>query len=256
MPSTNGATLELIQREISEVAQREKELKEIYSRSTSVNNNNHITTNDVEIHNHYKAPLTRATSMSALMNGNNSTISQNGGRLFTQNTLNKGVMHRFIKSRGKIGNLSLTTTKNQSSHSSWTSVDVVEPEKPIVPVGMQPRNGFIPVDERIKREFQEMQKRESELLLERQKSQPDLLALLNSTSPEPERKSLQSARSISQLSDFDVYDESNSQPSSLKAARSLADLCDVDNEEMQPPGSLTLIKQWENLIQQNQTGPS
>jgi len=233
MPSTNDATLQLIQKEISEVVQREKELRNNYSRSDS--ENGIITTNGSETHK-TQPPLERAKSASPLTNGH-SALS-NGVRLFAQNPTTKGVMQRFIKSRGKLGAVAAMTNKNQTAPTTaWVAPDLTEPLKAIVPAGMQPRNGFVPVEERIRKEFQEMQKRESELRIERQKSQPDLLALVDeSRSPEPERRSLRSARSISQLSDFENYEESASAPSSLKAARSLADLCDVEDEEAQPPG--------------------
>lgn len=244
MPTTDDATLQQIQKEISEVVQREKELRENYTRSESeygivVSNGNGTA----------PPPLDRAQSSPALINGHNTSL--NGSRLFTQNPTTKGVMQRFIKSRGKLSTLATITNKNQATPNTWASPEFVESPKPIVPAGMQPRNGFVPIEERIRKEFQEMQKRESELRVERQKSQPDLLALLDSNSPEPERRSLRSARSVSQLSDFESYEESTSAPSSLKAARSLAELCDTEEEE-QPPGSFNLIKQWENLIQKNQ----
>ncbi|KAF2899910.1 hypothetical protein ILUMI_06274 [Ignelater luminosus] len=247
MPTTEDATLQLIQREISEVVQRENELRASYSRSESENGIS--TSNGSDANNISKPPLDRTTSTPAFTNGHSSSVST--GRLFTQNPTTKGVMQRFIKSRGKLSTMSTTTNKSQPAPNSWiNNQDFIEPLKPMVPAGMQPRNGFVPVEERIRKEIQETQKRESDLRIERQKSQPNLLALLELHSPEPER-SLRSARSISQLSDFDSYEESTSAPASLKAARSLAELCDVD-EETQPPGSLTLIKQWENIIQKNQ----
>lgn len=250
MPTTDDATLQLIQQEISEVVQREKELRASYARSES--ENGIITSNGSDANETSKPPLDRTKSTPAFTNGHSS--SANAGRLFTQNPTTKGVMQRFIKSRGKLSTMSTTTNKSQPVPNSWTNQDFIESPKPMVPAGMQPRNGFVPVEERIRKEIQETQKRESELRIERQKSQPDLLALLEPHSPEPER-SLRSARSVSQLSDFDSYEESASAPPSLKAARSLAELCDVD-EEAQPPGSLTLIKQWENIIQKNQQARS
>ncbi|KAK4887016.1 hypothetical protein RN001_003287 [Aquatica leii] len=233
MPSTKDATLELIQKEINEVVQREKELKELYNRSESL-----YETNDNDFIK--KPPLERAKSVSALTNGNN--------RLFTQNVTARGVMQRFIKSRGRLSFTNNNIIKTAPEESTWSNL-AAELTKPVVPTGTQPRNGFIPVEERIRREFQDMQEREIELRTERKKSQPDLFHL--NSSPEPERRSLR-ATSVLQLNDYSTYNESVSAPASLKGAKSLSDLCDIDGEEELPPGSHSLIKQWESLIKQNQ----
>ncbi|KAF5302832.1 hypothetical protein FQA39_LY02012 [Lamprigera yunnana] len=225
MPSTKDATLKLIQREINEVVQREKELKDNYSRSESLYENGISDSFQVKPH------LERAKSVSSLTNA-------------------KGVMQRFIKSRGRVSSLMNTPSKNQTPAPAWMSLELSEPAKAIVPTGVQPRNGFVPVEERIRREFQDMQKRECELRVEREKSQPDLLAVLQS-SPEPRRRSLHST-SVVQLNDYESYNETISAPPSLKGAKSLSDLCDIEDECTLPPGSHNLIKQWETLIKKNQ----
>lgn len=240
MPSTKDATLELIQREINEVTERENELRANYNRSNSA----FEITKSNGVCNGAKPPLDRAKSVSCITNG-----SKNGSRLFTQKSPVKGVMHRFIKSRGKM-NAFTNSSINQTPSPTWTDLEVIQPAK--VAPGVQPRNGFVPVEEKIRREFHDMEKRERELRLEREKSHPDLLASFNSSSsPEPERKSLRSTVSVLQLNEFDSYDRETSF-ASLKGAKSLSDLCDIDNEEEVPPGSGSLIKQWEKLIMKNQ----
>ncbi|KAF5286042.1 hypothetical protein FQR65_LT12977 [Abscondita terminalis] len=235
MPSTKDTTLKLIQKEINDVVQREKELKDNYSRSESINDENAINIDA-------RPQFERAKSVSELSNGT-------AARLFTQKVSTRGIMQRFINSRGRLSLQSKSVIKPEPAESTWANL-ATELTKPVVPTGTQPRNGFIPIEERIRREFQEMQKREVELRIERQKSQPDLLAVLNS-SPEPERRSLRTA-SVMQLNDYGGYNETVSAPASLKGAKSLSDLCDIDDEEEVPPGSHSLIKQWENIIKKNQ----
>lgn len=242
MPSTKDATLALIQREINEVMERENELRTNYHRTGS---SCETTNNSNGICNGAKVPLDRSQSVPYLTNGNTPKNAKNANRLFTQNIPTKGVMQRFIKSRGKM-NAFINSSKTQPPSPTWTDFEeIIKPAR--VTPGIHPRNSFVPVEEKIRREFYDMEQRERELRFEREKSHPDLLAALDSSSPEPERTSLRSAMSVLQLNDFETS------PNSLKGAKSLSDLCDIDNDEEVPPGSGSLIKQWEKLIKRNQT---
>ncbi|KAK5643665.1 hypothetical protein RI129_007510 [Pyrocoelia pectoralis] len=226
MPSTKDATLQLIQREINEVMEREHELRANYNRTTS---SLETTISNGVCNGAVKPPLDRSKSVPYHTNGN---TPKNAIRLFTrQNIPTKGVMQRFIKSRGKM-NAFINSSKNQPPSTPWTDLEeIIKPAK--VSPGIHPRNGFVPVEEKIRREFDDMEKRERELRFEREKSHPDLLAALDSSSSsEPERKSLRSTMSVLQLNDFENDEETS--PTYLKGAKSLSDLCDIDNDEEVP----------------------
>lgn len=112
---------------------------------------------------------------------------------------------------------------------------------------MQSRKGFVPAEEKIRREVQDFESRESQLRDERKKSYPDIVALLDS--PEERCVPVCSAKSLTQLNCLEI--EHIPAPGSLKAAKSLAELCDLDDEDVEAHRSLTLIKQFENLIQKH-----
>lgn len=110
----------------------------------------------------------------------------------------------------------------------------------------------------MRKEVQEYTERERQLRSERRKSQPDLMAVLDvEESPKPEKRTvplLRSAKSVTQLFDPDELPEDTaSAPSSLKPARSLADLLDIDDDDslVQTPGTHSLILQFEKMNQKN-----
>lgn len=245
MPSTENATLQRIQQEIKESVQREEELKkgnsQLNGHSNGVHVNGFLT----------KPTLVRAQSTSVL-NEPEQPVAKNGFRRFTPNPHVRGVMHKFIKSRGKINLSSIHNITNHSPAMPWNGTEIIEPAKITVEPGKCVRKGFIPVEERMRQELQEYSQREKELRNERKKSQPDLMALLDAIeSPQPERRPLKNARSLTQLYDPDDYPEDTaSAPPSLKPARSLAQLIDGE-EAVEVPGTHSLILQFENLSQKN-----
>lgn len=244
MPTTENATLQRIQQEINESIQRERELRRGYSVANGEitpesNGTNGYTT---------KPTLQRAQSAQTLSSHEPQT---NGFRRFTPNPSSKGMMQRFIKSRGK---LTLSPLQTNSPAVPWTNGDVVEPARVTVEPGRRIRNGYVPVEERMKKEVNEYRQRESELRSERRKSQPDLMALLDIVdSPQPERRGMRAAKSVTQLYDADEFPEDTvSAPSSLKPARSLAQLIDATEEEaVETPGTHSLILQFEKINQKN-----
>lgn len=244
MPSTNEATLELIQREISEVVQREKELKEKYLQSELRNGGE-------------KNGDTVPTNGELVNKEQPSNSIKKSNRLFTQNAATKGVMQRFIKSKGKLNLMSPGANNPIASptqpFTNFVNFEVYE-VTPVISTGMQTRNGFVPVNERIKQELSEIERRESELRSERRKSQPDMMLYVESELEEFDRTDFQTTRSISQV-DYGRTKESVSSNTNLKPAKSLADLCNLEDEEVELPGSLSLIQQWENIIQRNQARP-
>lgn len=249
MPSTENATLQRIQQEIKESVEREEELRKGYSQLNGINGST------------AKPTLIRAQSTSVL-NESDAPPTKNGFRRFTPNPSVRGVMHKFIKSRGKL-NLSTIQTNGNGYHppasAPWTPNEIIEPAKIAVDPGKCIRKGYIPIQQRMQQELQEYSEREKELRNERKKSQPNLMALLDavessSSSPEPERRLiLKGARSMSQLYDgnTDEFPEDTvSAPPSLKPARSLAQLIDAE-EAVEVPGTHSLILQFENMSQRN-----
>lgn len=254
MPSTENPTLLLIQREISEVEQREKELREAKNKTCDENGNNNTTPltngnckngNDLNFTNS-RPVLMRAQSTSTL------NINQNGYRKLNLNGNSKGMMQRFINSRGKLVPKSATNSNALPSKQTWNIPDIVDAMR-IVPTKeplKRERKGYVPVQERMKKELQDIYNRELELKAERRKSQPDFMSLYDGAEPEP-KSNLRAAKSMAQLYDPDDYpEETVSAPPSLKPARSLAELCDATEEELPTPSSL--IAQWEQIIQKNQ----
>lgn len=238
MPATENATLQRIQQEIKENVEREEELRKGY-----------LQLNGSRV----KPVLVRAQSASVL-NEPEAPV-KNGFRRFTPNPHVKGVMHKFIKSRGK---LSLSSIQNNGNDfhppaaTPWNGTQILEPSKITVERGKCVRKGYVPIQERMKQELQEYSEREKELRNERKKSQPNLMALLDTIetpSPQLERHRLKGARSMSQLYDAEELPEDTvSAPSSLKPARSLAQLIDAE-EAVEVPGTHSLILQFENLCQ-------
>lgn len=242
MDSTGNTTLDKIQREIQETLEREDELKTGYSKlcngnGENVNNNGIPTRND------------SPTSI-----GSNESQKSNGFRKFTPNTNTKGVMQKFFKSRGKVGMSSMKST--QSNSNGWVSDATFQPAKVTIEKGKPVRNGFVPAEEKIVKELQEFQIREAELRKERRKSQPNLMAALELEESEQELENgfkensiLKPAKSMASLykpEEEDVH-QNHSAPCSLKPARSLAALCDLSDDEIEMPGTYSLIMQFESM---------
>ncbi|GJQ65000.1 hypothetical protein Trydic_g7162 [Trypoxylus dichotomus] len=276
MPSTENATLQRIQREISDVLEREKELRTIYMQQNGSSVNSHD--DDVNIHNNNndehetnnnitppreKSPtrparpvLQQSKSMGAL-NSISTNGTKNGIRLFAPNPAVRGVMHKFIKNRGKLNAVAgFQPTKTQieelqqQRQQTWNIPDVIEPPKVTEP-GQCVRKGYVPVHVKMQRELEELHRREMELRSERRKSHQELSDdELDIDTPQLET-TLKPARSMAQIYDEERC-EFNTSPTKLKPTKSLADLCDASGDELETPGSHSLIMKWEEMIQKNQ----
>lgn len=148
MPTTENATVQRIQQEIRETVQREKELRTGYSQLNGNSHsfdNNYNNNDKLENMNGYsgnKPVLQRAQSTSTL--SATAEPQKNGFRRFTPNQNAKGVMQRFIKSRGKLNITSIQA--NGRSANSWTNGDaIIEPARVTVEPGKRIRNGYVPV---------------------------------------------------------------------------------------------------------------
>jgi len=167
---------------------------------------------------------------------------------FASTPSQKGLMHRFLATRGKFyknkspSNDSLnppTIALNPLSIKAFNRTLIPiqiplepdeEPKKPLA------RKGYVPVEQKIQKELHDMKERENELRLMRSqmlaKSQPNLLDIGNDN-------------------DSDIYDGS----SSLRSGASTNTLNEDEIEKEQkgkhkpsPRRRNTLIAQWENLI--------
>lgn len=162
----------------------------------------------------------------------------------------KGLMHRFLATRGRIykPNTSAsndllippptpTITLNPLSIKAFNrsleiqlEPDEDEPKKPPI------RKGYVPVEEKIQKELHEMRERENELRLMRSqmlaKSQPNLLDIGNDN-------------------DSDIYDGASSLRSGTSSNTLNEDEVERENKGKHKPNPRrrsTLIAQWENLI--------
>ena len=189
---------------------------------------------------------------------NRSAVSMNGTqsngvnyRRFMSNPGNKGVMQKFIKSRGKMS--AINTIKNPISPPSIGTFNVpddIEPPKVFEP-GKCVRKGYVPVMERMRKEIEDYQAREMELRLQRVNSHSELNHI-DAYEMSDHEDTLRPTKSMGQLYGSEEYlDDSYSTPA-IKEARSLAELCDVSEDELDVPGSHSLIEQWEMRIQSNQ----
>lgn len=280
--------LSRIQREIIEVTEREREFKEghfrisrLMSESTiDVNQQNGHMNGD---HNPHKA-LNRAVSTSHLLGPiapspppMQTVLNTNGyTRRFTPQSGTKGIMQRFIASKGKLPPTS-TPTAVPPAPLVFPVTPVVAPvlTSPLIvtrpPEGKPVRKGYIPVEEKIQKELREMKDREHELKKMRKKQKPfDLELSDNETSSESEDDEdiplpgkLKATKSIGEL--YEALNEELRSPSprnnssgqesigSLKPAKSLAELCELGpGQEFLAPSSTRLIAQWESIIQQKQ----
>lgn len=262
MSSSTLSTLDRIQLEIKESIQREKELKSIYSHGKPDDTNSQQESLPkllkeppvTEVCNGHGSPTNKNSKNESKTFPSSTTVpskpTMNGFRRFTQNASAKGMMHKFLKSRGKLTKSSINTNPTQNN---WISDAAFKPAKITVEKGSKPlRNGFVPAEEKMKRELQEFHQREMELREERKKSQPNLMAALQleeenefeNMGMSPWNSGLKPAKSMANLysnSDEGFEDNSSSTGGSLKPARSLAELCDLSDEEGGLPGKSILF---------------
>lgn len=196
----------------------------------------------------------------------------------------RGVMEKFIKSRGKIAQVNALPMNGFSTNAPQSIPDVETTTRITVDPSKRKfvRNNFIPIEERMKREFQEMHSREKELH-ERRKSLSSLnLNEIGNDDDDSDRESnyreengfprsngMKSARSMGELfeavqnnghlrdREYESEDElERHEPSNLgrnrQFAKSLAQLCDAPEEELFTPGPQAVIMQFENMIRKNQ----
>lgn len=282
--------LSRIQREIIEVTEREREFKEGHFRMNRLLSESTIDMNQQNGHvNGDHKPtkmLNRAVSTSHLLGPiapatppTQTIISTNGyTRRFTPQTGTKGIMQRFIASKGK-----MPPTPTPQTPSTAIAPPLVFPTTPVAlipvissppvisrtPEGKPVRKGYVPVEEKIQKELQEMKNREHELKKMRKKSKPfDIELSDNETSSESEDEEiplpgkLKATKSIGEL--YEALNEELRSPSprnssgqdslgSLKPSKSLAELCELSpGQEFMAPSSTRLIAQWESIIQQKQ----
>ncbi|XP_019882288.1 uncharacterized protein LOC105248755 isoform X4 [Camponotus floridanus] len=163
----------------------------------------------------------------------------------------KGLMHRFLATRGKMyknksgSNDSLsppvtpTITLNPISIKAFNRTLEIqlepdnEPKKPLT------RKGYVPVEQKIQKELHDMKERENELRLMRSqmlaKSQPNLLDIGNDN-------------------DSDIYDGSGSLRSGASTNTLNEDETEKEHKGKHKPNPRrrnVLIAQWENLIAAN-----
>lgn len=283
--------LSRIQREIIEVTEREREFKEGHFRVNRLMSESTIDVNHQNGHMNGDADekisrtLNRAVSTSHLLGpiapstpAAPAALTANGyTRRFTPQTGTKGIMQRFIASKGKLpppSNAASTPNTAIAPPLIFPSTPVLAPvvSPPIItrtPEGKPVRKGYVPVEEKIQKELQEMKDREQELKKMRKKQKPFDLELtddeINSESEDEEIPlpgKLKATKSIGELYEAlneDIRSPSprnssgHDSPGSLKPAKSLAELCELaPGEEFLAPSSTRLIKQWESMIQQKQ----
>nr|XP_013101265.1 unnamed protein product [Stomoxys calcitrans] len=233
---------------------------------------------------------------------------------FTMSPAHKGVMQRFIASRGKL-QLSTNNANQLGANKIFLNGNnaaailglnsptlITPPNTPMTPAsafmnsnvqsefgvrsaiipavtlsppvverdseGRPIRPGYVPVEVKIQRELKDLKSRESELKKIRKirQSTPDLLdSIENELADSDDEDSevehcygpgkLRAAKSIGDMCDAQnnntdrISPEQHTRSAGMRPALSLAQLCDVDPEEA--PSSRGLIAQWENLIQQN-----
>ncbi|XP_058808372.1 uncharacterized protein LOC131673979 [Phymastichus coffea] len=249
-----------IQREIEEVTEREHELRNVGSIKTishetvdskvrripqalkASTGRLKRTTSTPQILEPLSATLLTAPKMT---NGVISTTRTTPTPLrFVNSPSQKGLMHRFLATRGKMfksGEVNGPTiilnpesikalNRSLSEKNGENGREDVEPKRPPT------RKGFVPVEKKIQKELSEMKERENELRLMRSqmlaKSQPNLADLSNDN-------------------DSDIYDGANS----LRSGTSTNTLNDDEPEKENkgrhkphPRRRSNLIAQWESLI--------
>lgn len=251
------STLDKIQREIRENLKREDELKKGHLIQENGNHSNRSSLNgtDVEISaNVYSATIIESSEKVSVPNGlvqngairtNGISSAQteapktNGFRKFVPHNASKGVMQKFFKSRGRLGVTPIQ--RNKEVNDNWYNDTILDPPKVNPEKGKPVRKNYIPAEEKIERELTDFQQREEELRKIRWQSQPDLMAALEKEEHDESEwvngfkdyKNPKHTKSTANLyqTDDDSRSQDSSAPSSLKPARSLADLCDLSDEE-------------------------
>ncbi|XP_018393577.1 PREDICTED: uncharacterized protein LOC108772536 [Cyphomyrmex costatus] len=255
-----------IQREIEEVTEREHELRNVGSIKTT----SHETV-DFKVRRMPQAlssgKLKRTTSTPQILEAvsptslsPNLTPKMTNGVISTRTTptplrfatipSQKGLMHRFLATRGKL--YKNNSPNDDSLNSPITPVITLNPlsikafnrtlEIPLEPDdtdGPQKpltRKGYVPVEQKIQKELHDMKERENELRLMRSqmlaKSQPNLLDIGNDN-------------------DSDIYDGSSSLRSGTSTNTLNEDEIEREHKGKHKPNPRrrnTLIAQWENLI--------
>ncbi|XP_014478339.1 PREDICTED: uncharacterized protein LOC106746331 isoform X2 [Dinoponera quadriceps] len=161
----------------------------------------------------------------------------------------KGLMHRFLATRGKIYNknksgtndilnppITPTITLNPLSIKAFNRTLEIQLEPDDEPKKPPARKGYVPVEQKIQKELHDMRERENELRLMRSqmlaKSQPNLLDIGNDN-------------------DSDIYDGSSSLRSGASTNTLNEDEVEREHKGKHKPNPRrrsTLIAQWENLI--------
>lgn len=264
-----------IQREIEEVTEREHELRNVGSIKTIshetvdskvrrmpqalASGKLKRTTSTPQILEADPGGLTPlSSSLPKMTNGVISTRATPTPLRFANAPSQRGLMHRFLATRGKIykptnnGNVSTTVTPtitlNPLSIKAFTKTLEVgrleaddEPKKPMA------RKGYVPVEQKIQKELDDMKQRENELRIMRSrmlaKSQPNLL-------------------DIESDNDSDIYDSSNSLRSATSTNTLNEDEAEKEHKEKGKERKSnsttttrrrhsTLIARWENMIAAN-----
>ncbi|KAK0158610.1 hypothetical protein PV328_009588 [Microctonus aethiopoides] len=256
-----------IQREIEEVTEREHELRSVGSiRTTSdetvdskvrrmspallsgklrrTTSTPHILESSITL-----TPITQ-NLIPKMTNGVISSRTTPTPLRFATNPSQKGLMHRFLATRGKIFNGTRSPNSDDFLTPPPTPTIVLNPlsvkalsrslsvqvQHDDEPKKLPVRKGYVPVEEKIQKELNEMKERENELRLMRSrmlaKSQPNLLDIENDN-------------------DSDIYDGTNS----LRSGTSSNTLNDDESDRelrgkhiLKPRRRSTLIAQWENFI--------
>ncbi|XP_046684035.1 nascent polypeptide-associated complex subunit alpha, muscle-specific form-like isoform X1 [Homalodisca vitripennis] len=248
-----------VQQEIEQATEREKELKRWTSEKevAPVERKLKPTTLNIEFNNKDSPPPPLQSPRTPVMKSAGASP-----KIYIQNPQQKGLMKRFLASRGKMGStprLSPTSATMPPLRSpaispsslltepfiSFTSV-VQSKEKGEEPINLGTRPGYKSAEDKIQNELREMRRREEELRQQRRtslysaRSQPDLLNIDNEPL-EPEPSSLE--------------DEPTRLPnmSKLRSALSVQNLLDVGMEDKPAPRRLpkkksALIEQWESRI--------
>lgn len=283
--NTKDDPLSRIQREIIEVTERENEFRKVhptYVRKMSESDlelgQNMTNGHEESMTNGNHAPtMIRALSTSHLSTNTQPKQINGFSRRFTPNYgAQKGIMQRFIASKGRLNMPALNPTTVPTAavtKQTFAAPPILNPVAVSkLPEGKLVRKGFVPVEEKIQKELKDLKDREQELKKIRKKNSTYQLDFnsIDSSDKEEESESdddvplpgkLKAAKSIGELYEAMGDSCSPSPPiasgpdsySSSKPAKSLAELCDLrPEEEVLAPSSTKLIAKWESLIQQKQ----
>lgn len=224
----------------------------------------------------HQPTMIRALSTSHLsINSQLKPVNGFSRRFTPNNTAQKGIMQRFIASKGRLNMPALNnnTAAPVATKQTFAAPPILSPVAVSkLPEGKLVRKGFVPVEEKIQKELKDLKDREQELKKFRKKNttyQLDFNSIDSSDKEEdsesdddiPLPEKLKAAKSIGEM--YEALGESCSPSppnasgpdsySSLKPAKSLAELCDLGPEdEGLAPSSTKLIAKWESLIQQKQ----